>query len=128
MKKGREKLSEEEVRMVVKAVKEMPVDNIILIPSSKNRTFMSDYKMEEKRWKALLKTLEEDEYDETMPWDRNPQIDLHVFFITRMLASISNGKMQEEKIYIKLGFDVSNKLLVVSFHYPDFPNDERFRR
>lgn len=114
--------------MVVKAVKEMPVDNIILIPSSKNRTFMSDYKMEEKRWKVLLKTLEEDEYDETMPWDRNPQIDLHVFFITRMLASISMGKMQEEKIYVKLGFDVSNKLLVVSFHYPDFPNDERFRR
>ena len=62
MKKGREKLSEEEVRMVVKAVKEMPVDNIILIPSSKNRTFMSDYKMEEKRWKVLLKTLKEDEY------------------------------------------------------------------
>ncbi|HIU21562.1 MAG TPA: hypothetical protein IAD51_04950 [Candidatus Limadaptatus stercorigallinarum] len=124
----RRKISSDEIRRIIKAIKETPFEDIILISSAKNRSFMSEYKMEDKRWKSILRSLTEEEYDETLIWDRNPQIELHVFFITRLLANIEGGKWQDVKIYVKLGFDYAKKVLVVSFHNPDFPDDERFKQ
>lgn len=127
MSEKRWKESKETIEHILDLVRKATDDQIFLVNKQKNISFMEKYALTDDRWKKFLRTLTFDEYDGSMKNIHNSPAALHVFFITRIFANIIMGKAETLKVYVKIGANDEN-VIVVSFHEPDFPDDRRFEQ
>lgn len=128
MSESRWKESKENIEHIINLVKQATDDQIFLVNKQKNISFMEKYALTDDRWKKVLRTLTFDEYDESMKNIHDSPAVLHVFFITRIFSNIIMKKAETLKVYVKIGADDDENVIVVSFHDPEFPVDRRFEQ
>ena len=128
MSESRWKESKENIEHILDLVKHAKDDQIFLADYHKNLSFMKKHVLTDDRWRKFLRTLTYDEYDESMKNIHNSPTVLHVFFITRMFSNVVMKRAETLKIYVKVGVDDKDNVIVVSFHEPDFPDDRRFEQ